>query len=456
MIGINIGNTIGRRRGVSWSSYWATLKATSAAFFDYKETISLTDIGGGQISTWIDKFVNGPELAQAGATKYPLLTADGVLFDGSNDILVSGAFVYEQPFYIYLVMRLKAFVSTKQFFDGGTYASAYVYQDTGLGEIRFTAGAFPGSILIPIDKFVIVRIYANGASGKLGVNGAWIAGDCGTNDMNGFALGAGNFKVGWDYSNIEVKGALLRGDDVANERTIYNKLDDYYGIGDRDDPFDNGKLVITFDDGMETQFSAAYPILVSEGVKATFYLISGAVGTATYMTWANALTMHNAGMDMECHSQAGTNLGILTEAQIITSLGNLNDAFTANGLPEPEHIAYPLGGVNCKVKRAIAGLRKSGRTIFAGNIRKNTERLAMPSSLIDNIDDAGLVTLKGLMDTAQANKEGMTLFSHSVTAGGAVGSISSAHFTEVIQYAKSIGMDIITIKELYALMNPVV
>lgn len=60
-------------------------------------------------------------------------------------------------------------------------------------------------------------------------------------------------------------------------------------------------VYITFDDGHLTNYTHAFPILVSYGYTAEFYINTATVGTPGYVNWDQLNEMHSAGMSIESH-----------------------------------------------------------------------------------------------------------------------------------------------------------
>lgn len=67
-------------------------------------------------------------------------------------------------------------------------------------------------------------------------------------------------------------------------------------------------VVITFDDGWKNQYQYAFPILKEFGYTATFYIVSGAAGTPSYVTWDQVRELRDAGMDIQSHTKTHANL----------------------------------------------------------------------------------------------------------------------------------------------------
>jgi peptidoglycan/xylan/chitin deacetylase (PgdA/CDA1 family) len=61
-------------------------------------------------------------------------------------------------------------------------------------------------------------------------------------------------------------------------------------------------IVITFDDGYEDNFLAAFPILERQGMRGTFFVVTGKMGNADYMSWNQAREMNARGMELGSHT----------------------------------------------------------------------------------------------------------------------------------------------------------
>jgi peptidoglycan/xylan/chitin deacetylase (PgdA/CDA1 family) len=61
-------------------------------------------------------------------------------------------------------------------------------------------------------------------------------------------------------------------------------------------------MAITFDDGYDNNVTEALPILRSHGFPATFYIITGKVGTQGYATWAQIRELRDGGMEIGAHT----------------------------------------------------------------------------------------------------------------------------------------------------------
>ena len=74
--------------------------------------------------------------------------------------------------------------------------------------------------------------------------------------------------------------------------------------------------IITFDDGMVSQYTYAKPILDKYTFKATFYIICNSVDKENRMNWNNIQTFEEEGHEIGCHSMNHKRLSKLSEEEI--------------------------------------------------------------------------------------------------------------------------------------------
>jgi len=463
-MGIHLGKrhslTVGGSAG-RWSSYWNTLKDDGNTVFWYKfdELSTITKDVDNKVSLWKDFMGSGRDLRQATAGKHPIWSSDGITGDGIAQFMDTADFVLNQPECIYIVFKQLTWANGDYVFDGTATAYGALTQSTTSPGFKATAGTASPTILdLGLNELGIMRVFFNGANSKIQINnGEQINWNCGANNMSAFTLFArGNGTAA--FSNIlvtDVIGRKIRDTD-QNEIRIYNYLNALRGINKKDNynsnSFDKGKLLITFDDGRKTLNDLGLPILQSKGVKSTWYLVSDWVGVDnTTITWLQAKSIFDLGHDMQCHSKTHSQETTLTEAQLLVELNAVNNAFISNNLPSPNHHAYPGGNYNADVINAVKTLRTTARiTGISSLVYPKSDKYQIQSISIDNIGD--LTTLKAAMDNAMIWKSAITLYGHGVSELGSQYEISTAKLTEIIDYAQLIGIDIITISELYALM----
>jgi peptidoglycan/xylan/chitin deacetylase (PgdA/CDA1 family) len=77
-----------------------------------------------------------------------------------------------------------------------------------------------------------------------------------------------------------------------------------------------GGIVITFDDGCETDLTVAAPLLQQLGFGATFYITLGFLGRPGYLVARQVRDLSDAGFDIGCHSMTHPYLSDLADSDL--------------------------------------------------------------------------------------------------------------------------------------------
>jgi peptidoglycan/xylan/chitin deacetylase (PgdA/CDA1 family) len=120
-------------------------------------------------------------------------------------------------------------------------------------------------------------------------------------------------------------------------------------------PFPARSFAITFDDGYETVYTEAFPVLQRHGLSATVFLTPGESGSARgsgrlpslggrpMLTWSQVREMQRAGIDFGAHTCTHPDLTLLprdrVEAEIRDAKAILEEALEAR----VDAFAYPFG-----------------------------------------------------------------------------------------------------------------
>ncbi len=131
--------------------------------------------------------------------------------------------------------------------------------------------------------------------------------------------------------------------------------------------------IITFDDGYESAYTIAYPIMKQYGIVGTVYIITDLIGQPGYLTLPELTELHNAGWTVAGHTVDHTDLQGLSQAQIANKIQLDIDWLNANGFSDGAyHLAYPYGLYDNNVLLVCAQLGlKTARTTNFGTILPN-------------------------------------------------------------------------------------
>lgn len=131
-------------------------------------------------------------------------------------------------------------------------------------------------------------------------------------------------------------------------------------------------VVITFDDGCETDLTVAAPLLLSRGFNATFYLVAGFVGRSGYLSAAQAGELAGMGFEIGCHSMTHAYLTGLAEKELKIEVVESKDRLEQIVSRRVDHFSCPGGRWNSDVARAAQ--RAGYQTVATSKIGTNSAR----------------------------------------------------------------------------------
>jgi peptidoglycan/xylan/chitin deacetylase (PgdA/CDA1 family) len=113
-------------------------------------------------------------------------------------------------------------------------------------------------------------------------------------------------------------------------------------------------VVLTFDDGYEDFYAAAWPVLRAHGFKAVSYVVPGFLGRKNYMTPVQVAELDRVGVEIGSHTVHHVDLTRLDpttlQIELQASRGYLEQLL---GHPVLD-FCYPSGRFNAKVEAAVA------------------------------------------------------------------------------------------------------
>jgi peptidoglycan/xylan/chitin deacetylase (PgdA/CDA1 family) len=103
-------------------------------------------------------------------------------------------------------------------------------------------------------------------------------------------------------------------------------------------------VILTFDDGYESQYSNAKPILDNYGFKATFYIVCNYVGSGdNRMTWKDIKSLQQEGHDIASHTMNHDDLSKLPPQKVEYEVAQSKQCLLDQGI-NPKSFAYPFNG----------------------------------------------------------------------------------------------------------------
>lgn len=103
-------------------------------------------------------------------------------------------------------------------------------------------------------------------------------------------------------------------------------------------------IILTFDDGHESNYYNAFPVLNQYGFKAEFFITTDWIDTDNYMSSAQLIELHNAGMSIQSHARSHRFLTDLGNDELLDELRNSREKLSCLlGRDACKYISYPGG-----------------------------------------------------------------------------------------------------------------
>ncbi len=186
------------------------------------------------------------------------------------------------------------------------------------------------------------------------------------------------------YHNVRDKEAAkppgLRPYDITpaefDAQMAYLEKNGYTSVsfGDLESALDGGKhlppkpVLITLDDGRESQWQDAYPSLLRHHLTATFFVFTNAVGHDKYFTWEQLKEMQANGMDVQSHTVYHPYLTKADDATLRKEMERSKASIEKNLGTKVIAVAYPFGLHDARVDAAA----KAAGYLFARTLNHVT------------------------------------------------------------------------------------
>ena len=106
---------------------------------------------------------------------------------------------------------------------------------------------------------------------------------------------------------------------------------------------DGQAVCLTFDDGWKGNYLHAFPVLLKQGFRATFFVVAGLIGRENYMTWEQLGRMQSSGMSIQSHALTHRPLTEMKEADLLFELRESKNIIEDRLSARVSHLSLPHG-----------------------------------------------------------------------------------------------------------------
>jgi peptidoglycan/xylan/chitin deacetylase (PgdA/CDA1 family) len=106
---------------------------------------------------------------------------------------------------------------------------------------------------------------------------------------------------------------------------------------------DGRAVCLTFDDGLKGNYLHAFPALIEQGFRATFFVAAGLIGRENYMTWEQLGRMQSSGMSIQSHALTHRPLTAMKEADLLFELRESKNIIEDKLSARVSHLSLPHG-----------------------------------------------------------------------------------------------------------------
>jgi peptidoglycan/xylan/chitin deacetylase (PgdA/CDA1 family) len=156
-----------------------------------------------------------------------------------------------------------------------------------------------------------------------------------------------NFRVGFAITLITfLIGAAIATPNLAYSQSV-SSVPNNAGINTGNN--NNKVVILNFDDGYESQYTNAKPILDKYGYKATYYIVCNYVGNSGRLTWEDITALSKEGYDIASHTMNHADLTKTSKKETEFEVGGSKQCLLDHGITTSS-FAYPFNGASSEAE----------------------------------------------------------------------------------------------------------
>jgi peptidoglycan/xylan/chitin deacetylase (PgdA/CDA1 family) len=228
-------------------------------------------------------------------------------------------------------------------------------------------------------------------------------------------------------------------------------------------PFQHPLISVTFDDGWESIYKTAMPLLSKYGIHTTQYIISDTGQQSNYVSDTQIVNMELAGHEVDSHTVDHADLTTLGDAQLQTELAkSQKDLRSRFGFGVADDFASPYGSTNDHVLTEVKKHYRSHRNTdgdYSNGVSEydvNVQQGFDPYNIIGVTirRDTKVSDLKKLVDYTKAHNGWLVITYHQIDEGSSNFGMDAASLDKQLAYLGSTDVRIATIGQVMDTIAP--
>lgn len=258
------------------------------------------------------------------------------------------------------------------------------------------------------------------------------------------------FSVGWWFKYLFIHNDPRRA--TALPQFVHRSID----TNTPPKLFQEPLISVTFDDGWESVYTMAMPLLQKYGIRNTQYLISSTTDDIHYLSKDQIKQLINNGYEIGCHTVSHADLVSLSDKELWDELNGCKTAFEKDYHITTTNFASPYGRYNSHTLSVIRQLYSSQRNtdgdITDGvngldvNVKSSFDRYNIIGVTLER--DTPLWQIKAAVDYTIKHNGWLVLNYHQIDSGSSEYGLQPKNLEKQLSYVSKSPVRIVTMDEV--------
>jgi peptidoglycan/xylan/chitin deacetylase (PgdA/CDA1 family) len=221
-------------------------------------------------------------------------------------------------------------------------------------------------------------------------------------------------------------------------------------------------ITVTFDDGWETTYTIAAPILARDGIHSTQYVVTGLLDNPAYLSLDQVRALQADGQQIACHTVSHPDLTKIDAEELHEQLAGCRQFLIRQHIVATQDFAAPYGHTDPAVIKGISQVFRSERNTdgdLSNGINEadvNLDGNADPYNIIGVTvhDDTTVQQLKAAVDYTVAHNGWLVLTYHQSEEEGSKFSLDSGSLKKQLDYLSSTQVRIVSVGQVMDNLPP--